>query len=266
MASPYTNKFLLRVLRDLADELGRTPTYRELLNRRGLPSPSIYHKRFGSWNKALEAAGLEPKRRRRPPAYTDEQLLQALRDLAAKLGRTPVYRELLNHRGLPSPSIYHKRFGSWNAALEAAGLEPKRRRRPPRHFTSDQLLEILRDLADDLDRTPKRRDLAARRDLPAPSAYYGHFKTWAAALKAAGLEARHRHTPAYDDEQLLDILRGLADELNRTPTYRDLATRRDLPAPSAYYGHFGSWNGALEAAGLEPNRRQHSPAQAEGET
>jgi transposase len=33
------------------------------LEQEGLPHPSTYKYRFGSWNKALEAAGLTPRRR-----------------------------------------------------------------------------------------------------------------------------------------------------------------------------------------------------------
>ena len=38
-------------------------------------------------------------------SYTDERLLEILRDLAAKLGRSPLIRELFARRDLPSPSL-----------------------------------------------------------------------------------------------------------------------------------------------------------------
>ncbi len=187
--------------------------------------------------------------------YTDERLIEILHTLSVELGgRPPTCRELRDRRDLPTPGTYIRRFGSWSAAKAAAGLDPRRRRRP-QIYTDDQLLDILRDLAAELDRPPTQLELAARRDLPAPIAYYGHFGSWNAALEAAGLEARHQHTPAYTDAQLLNILRGLADELGRTPAYRDLAARSGLPGASVYDRRFGSWNRALEAAGLEPNRR-----------
>jgi len=186
--------------------------------------------------------------------YTDERLIEILRNLAAELGRPPTGKEMLARPGLPSPSTYVCRFGSWSKAKAAAGLDPRRRRRP-QIYTDEQLLDILRDLAAELNRPPTQLELAACRDVPSPAAYYSHFGSWNAALEAAGLEARHQHTPAYDDEQLLAILRDLAAELNKTPTCRDLAIRRDLPASSVYDRHFGSWNRALEMVGLEPNRR-----------
>jgi hypothetical protein len=49
-------------LRDLDVELGHPPSQAELREREVLPHPSTYKYRFGSWNKALEAAGLTPRR------------------------------------------------------------------------------------------------------------------------------------------------------------------------------------------------------------
>lgn len=55
--------------------------------------------------------------------YTDDQLLSALRRCA--LGGTTLsrseYRER-RHADEPSPALYERRFGTWNAALSAAGL------------------------------------------------------------------------------------------------------------------------------------------------
>ncbi len=121
----YTDKELIKALRNLANELDRAPTKQEMLAR-DLPTPVTLINRFGSWNAALAAAGLETRPR---VTRTDKELLDALRKLAAELGRTPLSKEMLVQRGLPSPGAYQKHFGSWNAALEAAGLEPNQWRR-----------------------------------------------------------------------------------------------------------------------------------------
>ena len=55
-----TREELLQVLRELGEELGRTPTARDLEERRGrVPSKSLYWHTFGSLTTALREAGFD---------------------------------------------------------------------------------------------------------------------------------------------------------------------------------------------------------------
>lgn len=185
--------------------------------------------------------------------YTDEQLLDILRDLAGELGQAPTMLEMRACPGRPSPVTYINRFGSWRAALARLRLRP--RRKPPRHTTAE-MIGILQDVANELGRAPSKKEFKQLRpNGPSPSSYAYRFKSWNAALEAAGLEIRYHHTPAHDDETLLKTLHDLAGKLGRTPTMRELQAYPGLPSRSAYTRRFGNWNAALEAAGLEPNRR-----------
>src|SRR5579884_1224287 len=59
--------------------------------------------------------------------YTDEQILEALRASAERLGRSPTMKEFAAdpHADMhPQTVIEH--FGTWNAAKRAAGLMPRR--------------------------------------------------------------------------------------------------------------------------------------------
>ncbi|WP_392890079.1 homing endonuclease associated repeat-containing protein [Eubacterium limosum] len=51
----YTPQELIHFIQEKAKELGRTPTAGEMKN----PCSSAYSNRFGSWNNALRAAGLQ---------------------------------------------------------------------------------------------------------------------------------------------------------------------------------------------------------------
>jgi len=86
--------------------------------------------RFGSWQGAVETAGLDYDRVRlvRAP-YTRDELLDMLRKLAKQRPRATL-QDLWNHRVIDA---WKREFGSVEAAARAAGLRdwPRRKLRPP---------------------------------------------------------------------------------------------------------------------------------------
>lgn len=75
-------------------------------------------KRFGTWNKALRAAGLVESNRYNIP---NEELFENLAYVWTTIGRQPVYLEVDISKGISKFSVqtYQKRFGTWNNALVA---------------------------------------------------------------------------------------------------------------------------------------------------
>jgi Homing endonuclease associated repeat len=118
-----------------------------------------------------------------------------------------------------------------------------------RRYTDDEILRELRAAAERLGRSPTMREFAADPDARVhPQTVIEHFGTWNAAKRAAGLYPRRFYTR----DELLAQLRSLGDELGRTPTARDLATRRRSHPSSSLYAHtFGSLGNALREAGFE---------------
>src|SRR4051812_27058829 len=116
--------------------------------------------------------------------YTDEQILEALRASAERLGRSPTMKEFAadpEARVHPQTVIEH--FGTWNAAKRGAGLMPRR------FATRDELVTELRRLGDELGRTPTARDLDERRGaIPSKSLYWHTFGSLAHALREAGFD------------------------------------------------------------------------------
>jgi hypothetical protein len=84
------------------------------------PSKSTVARPFGSWEAAQRAAGFAPRRRCR----TNEALIEALRRDAQRRGRAPYCAEGQGATSdeRPDTSTAVDRFGSWRAALAAAGL------------------------------------------------------------------------------------------------------------------------------------------------
>ena len=65
----YSNSELIEILKELGNELGRTPTMHDMMKRPGGPYPSLYQRRFSvwgckndGWNKAIKQAGFKPNR------------------------------------------------------------------------------------------------------------------------------------------------------------------------------------------------------------
>jgi hypothetical protein len=113
----YTNTELLDALHEFVDEHGHPPTVTEVNGTDEFPSADTFVSHFGTWNNALDAAGFEPRLRRR----SNEELLTELREFASG-GEYPTHTAVGDCEDMASPSTYKRRFGSWSDALDAAGL------------------------------------------------------------------------------------------------------------------------------------------------
>jgi hypothetical protein len=253
----YDRETLLSHLQDLAKRLGRTPTREDLKTEDG-PRGGTYYRRFGSFPRALREAGLEPEHG--PRGYDRTELLDILRQLAAEVGHTPRACEADTHPDVPTANTYINHFGSWLEALEAADLPPDGRQTGYDRVT---LLSHLQDLAESLGRAPTRGELHEAGG-PTVPVYESHFGSWPQALREAGLEFGRRFK-RYDRDELLDILKELAEELGHTPSTSELWEREDLPSPATYQNHFGRWNAALREAGLPSLRVSRRPRDAREE-
>lgn len=87
-------------------------TYREV----GKYSPSTINDRFGSWNTALQKAGLIPCEEKNIPT---EALFDNLKLVWMTKGKQPVYRDMSNPPSQYTGSTYSARFGGWRTALQA---------------------------------------------------------------------------------------------------------------------------------------------------
>lgn len=81
----------------------------------GKTHPSTIQRRFGSWPKALELAGLQPSRSK--IGITDDELFENIKSLWISLGRQPRYSEVRAPNSQFSAGTYKNRFGSWSKAL-----------------------------------------------------------------------------------------------------------------------------------------------------
>jgi hypothetical protein len=151
--------------------------------------------------------------------YTDEEILAQLTASAERLGRSPTMREFAaDPETTVHPQTVIEHFGSWNAAKRQAGLVPRR------FATREELLRTLRELGEELGRTPTARDIDERRgSMPSKSLLWHTFGSLAQALREAGFDV-----PLGEErlERAVEQGSGLARSLGRLPKMADWAAAR----------------------------------------
>src|SRR5919198_517799 len=118
-----------------------------------------------------------------------------------------------------------------------------------KRYSNEQILEELSACARRLGRSPTMREFAADPETTVhPQTVIEHFGSWNEAKRKAGLVPRRFATR----QELLDLLRGLGDELGRIPTAKDIEQHRGhMPSKSLYWHTFGSLASALREAGFD---------------
>src|SRR6187455_1717914 len=118
-----------------------------------------------------------------------------------------------------------------------------------KRYSDEEILEQLRASAERLGRSPTMREFEADSETSVhPQTVIQHFGSWNEAKRKAGLVPRRFATR----EELLDLLKGLGEELGRVPTARDIEEHRGrMPSKSLYWHTFGSLANALREAGFD---------------
>jgi hypothetical protein len=155
--------------------------------------------------------------------YSDDQILGELRACAERLGRSPTMREFAaDAETTVHPQTVIEHFGTWNNAKRQAGLVPRR------FATREELLSLLRDLGNELGRTPTAKDLEQRKaSMPSKSLYWHTFGSLNSALREAGFDVpvgAERLARAIEQGVVLAIRSG------RLPRFSDWAEARKTDA------------------------------------
>jgi hypothetical protein len=229
----------------LVDETPTTTQYSE----HGEYSNDTLKRRFGSYNNAVEASGLEPNQQvtENDVVASDEELIADLRRVGELVDGTPTQKQYGTHGSHSYSTLIH-RFGSWNDAIIAAGYEPNRHD----NASEEDLISDLRQVATDLDDIPTAHqyDEHGKYSLGLLTGEFGSYNN---ALETAGFDVRHpRNIPA---EELLTDLAEVADTLGETP-YGYQYNKNGTYHADTLRARFGSYNAALEEIGHDPNRKQ----------
>lgn len=257
-----SKQYLVAELKEVARELGRTPTthdWPELREQERVYPLYVYYAVFGSFLTALNRAKLKSRYKQEFDATDRERLLRELRELGRKLGRTLLDEDVdaaRRRREVSPPYHFVRAFGSVPAAIEAAGAAKKT-------YSRQEMITILRKLDATLDRPIQKTDIQALYDASeAPSAktFLKEFGTLSKARRAAGTQTAYQkaqkqttYWQKYTKDELITQLEALGRNLRRKPTDRDINAASKLgecASATTFARMFGSLPDAYRAAGF----------------
>lgn len=114
-----TNDEVIDELKRIAKELNKeTITFKDVREHSKILAPELVRRRFGTWAKGIEQAGLKLSKMYYQ-GYSDEECFENLLNVWTHYGRQPVYSEMKLSPSEIGPDTYKRRFGGWRNALEA---------------------------------------------------------------------------------------------------------------------------------------------------
>jgi hypothetical protein len=135
-------------------------------------------------------------------------------------------------------------FGGWSQMLETAGIQA----RAPL-WAPEEILAALRAYAQEFGEPPARDDLEPPPiGYPAATTIVRHFGSFAAGLRAAGLEPRRKHR--WSQEAIIEAMREFKRKTNRWPKSTEwvVVGDEDWPSTRTVYNQFDTWQDAIERA------------------
>lgn len=189
----YDNAALLVELRRVSALVEGPRLSRSEFVRYSRVHASTLEKRFGSWEKALQEAGLSDRYDDSGAAYTRVELLRAVSAAAKALDSNRLtLAQFKAHTGIDGGPV-RRVFGSWAQALEAAGLSQSSL---ARRYTDDQCYENLLALWTHYGRQPQHDEANTLPSAVGSKAYVRRWGTWRKALAAFVVRANATSDPA----------------------------------------------------------------------
>lgn len=142
--------------------------------------PSTLIRRFGSWKKVLEKAGLETKGHNFRCNITDEEVVSDVKRIALLLEKGSISAKEYRAYGKYSSSTLIKKYRGWNTVLSMAGMKPIENR----NFTVEEMLEEIERVWTSLGRQPTSTDIKNGVSKYSLQSYARRFGGWRGALQA----------------------------------------------------------------------------------
>lgn len=183
----YDEDSLLAEIRRVAALVDTPHIPQGAFNRLAKASSSAIRRHFGTWERALDRAGLRhrysgvPVSKRLMRTFTDEQLVQELKHVSLKLDGAAVTIEAFSRHGRVNVETIRRRFGSWWKALEKAGLPISNL---GKRYSEDDYFENLLNVWTHHGRQPSYGEMDQPPSRIPSGAYEARWGTWRKALRA----------------------------------------------------------------------------------
>lgn len=185
--------------------------------------------------------------------WTKEKLIADLRDLNSKgvdLSPTSIQT---THSALFASARSRSHFGTWRAAIEAAGLDYDEIKRVRRRWSRDEITRCIREYHQNGEDLMHPDFRANRYSLYSAACSQRYFGSWKRAVTSAGLDhEKLRESRIWTRARILRTIQ----EMSRDKQPLNWTHIKDA-APGLYRAarrreNFGSWHEALLAAGVTP--------------
>jgi 5-methylcytosine-specific restriction endonuclease McrA len=177
----YTDGALLAELRRVAEAMNGQRLTLERFNSLSRVHSTTLRYRFGSWQAALDKAGISEEIAPRYRVLSREKVIQSLRDFSAENPGVSITRDAFAKRlGVDATNLI-RRFGKWENLLSEVGIKPV-----PlgRRYTDEECFENILVLWTHYGRQPHFGELKHPPSTVDPKAYTLRWGGWRAALSA----------------------------------------------------------------------------------
>lgn len=184
----WTKEHILERIQELhkaGEDLSHSAAKR---NHQYLVVVAINKRFFGSWRNAIAAAGIDYERVSKHEYWSKDRICERIRELYSQ-GESLSHEDAKRHHGaLVSAASSPRYFGSWGAAIRAAGIEYDTIRKINR-WTREKIINTICDLhqqGQSVNNSNMRR--LGYRGLMEAACRAENFGSWADAVRSAGIE------------------------------------------------------------------------------
>lgn len=212
----YSDETLISELRRVAEVLNGQRLTIERFNSLARVYSTTLRNRFGSWQAALDKAGISEEIAPRWRVLSRENVIQELRNFATENPGVSVTRDCIAERLGVYANNLTRRFGKWETLLSEVGIEPV-----PlgRRYTDEECFENILTLWTHYGRQPYIGELKHAPSTVGPKAYILRWGGWRAALSAFVKKINEDNPPNIET-------------ISISPSCKDQTTiESDAPAP-----------------------------------